>query len=167
MSVQALIEGVEEITGIDTHQLSSEFVTGYRPVTSDTYPLIGELDDGLWTIYGTKRDGFTWAPYLARCISEEIAHNGCETNGWIELKGLTDPTRKFQSFDDPEVCMNEYVENKAAEAIQHGKLLTEKETINLRSFVEEVHLKVETKLGRVVGIHPDLVNLIYHLELAS
>ena len=46
--------------------LSAESVTGYRPVTEDGYPIIGNLEENLWCIYGTKRDGFTWSPYYAK-----------------------------------------------------------------------------------------------------
>lgn len=46
---------------------------GNRPVTVDTYPLIGETSiPGLWILTGTYRDGLHDSPLLARSIAKQM-----------------------------------------------------------------------------------------------
>ena len=56
----------------DTSEIIS-FSTGNRPITIDTYPLIGSTSmKGLWFLTGTYRDGFHMSPLLAQHIAREM-----------------------------------------------------------------------------------------------
>jgi glycine/D-amino acid oxidase-like deaminating enzyme len=47
--------------------------TGNRPMTIDTYPLIGKTSiNGLWLLTGTFRDGLHMSPLLAQHIAQEL-----------------------------------------------------------------------------------------------
>jgi glycine oxidase len=50
-----------------------QLIAGNRPVTIDTFPLVGETSiKGLWLLTGTYRDGLHSAPYLANHIVKKI-----------------------------------------------------------------------------------------------
>jgi len=49
-------------------------IIGQRPVSADTYPLIGKTSiDDLWIVSGTKREGFFLSPFLAASLSNEMS----------------------------------------------------------------------------------------------
>jgi len=65
-------------------QVSQEFhsakilslITGSRPVSLDTYPLLGATSlEGLWMLTGTYRDGLHQSPYLADQLAHDILNN--------------------------------------------------------------------------------------------
>ena len=135
---------------------------GYRPVTEDTYPIIGKLSENVWCIYGTKRDGFTWANYYAKNISNELLEGSNSEKSWQEMLRHTEPSRYFTSYKSKS-CIEAYIENKKSEAIQHGEALTSKDCDNLRKLATEFHMKIAQKLKKDIGVHPDLVNLLKHM----
>lgn len=58
--------------GLHTAKISG-LITGNRPVTIDTFPLIGETSiPGLWLLTGTYRDGLHCAPLLSQYIANQI-----------------------------------------------------------------------------------------------
>ncbi len=53
------------------------YVVGNRPVTIDTFPLIGHTSiDGLWMLTGTYREGFHLSPLLAQHMAKQILGKG-------------------------------------------------------------------------------------------
>ncbi len=57
---------------INTTELIS-VLTGYRPVTLDTFPLLGETSvKGLWLLTGTYRDGFHLSPLIAKLAVDAL-----------------------------------------------------------------------------------------------
>ena len=162
-SIEALIKGIEEVVEVKTEQLSMKPLLGYRPVTEDTYPIIGKLSENVWCIYGTKRDGFTWANYYAKNISNELLEGSNSEKSWQEMLRHTEPCRYFTSYASPINCIEAYIENKKSEAIQHGEALTSKDCDNLRKLATEFHMKIAQKLKKDIGVHPDLVNLLKHM----
>ena len=80
-----MINGLSTVVNIDAHQLSMSSLLGYRPVTEDTYPIVGSLGENTWCIYGTKRDGFTWSNYFAENISRELLDGYNSEPSWQAL----------------------------------------------------------------------------------
>jgi glycine oxidase len=85
LSPEEEVPKVQVISGL-LNGMTSEFHTGFlgaafsirapgfRPVCLDTFPLLGESDvRGVWFCNGTKRDGFTCAPFLAIEMAKAMA----------------------------------------------------------------------------------------------
>ena len=159
-SIATLIEGTQEIAGIDTQQMSCQITTGYRPVTLDTTPIIGEISEGCHCIYGTKRDGFTWAPFFAKCIIKELKNNILDE--WGELKHLCGPYREMISAGTVQSCTKNYVLNKKFEAAQHNKELSDDDVISLEEIAIKAHHYIEKLQGKTIGIDPEIVNTIFY-----
>lgn len=160
-SINALISGTQPIVGIDAHDLATDIITGYRPVTEDSYPVIGKLAENVWCVYGTKRDGFTWSPYYAKEIVNMILER--ESNHkkeWEEILEMCSPQRDFNSFGEVEFCIDAFVNSKKAESYQHNIELTEEELLVFRNIAEETHLKMEKRVGKQIGINPDLIKIL-------
>jgi len=164
-SINALVEGLRDDLGVDIYQLSSQVITGYRPVTDDAVPVIGELDSGLFCCYGTKRDGFTWAPLYAKNIANTIFDPSNLSDQWKELLDQCSPYRGYTSAGDPSICIENYVVNKIFESHQHRKELGGAEVDHLYSIAREVHLYAERVEGVKVGVQPELVNMIYYVVM--
>ena len=157
VSIEKLIQGANSFLEIDIERLSSNILTGYRPVTSDFTPIIGEIDKNLLVIYGTKRDGFTWAPYITKhCALSLINQTSAE---WEEILEICNPLRKIYSAGDPEKCIENYILNKKYAALQHDKYITKKEESELRNIAKEAHRKIGIKN---FGIEPELINVIFY-----
>ena len=133
-------------------------------MTADTYPIIGQLDTNIWCVYGTKRDGFTWSNYFANNIIQQLLSGESPSSEWSELLKICNPHRDYTSYKSVEDCIIAYVENKKSEAIQHGVSLSQSEINNLDAFVTSFHHRFSTLMGRSIGVHPDLVNLLNYLH---
>ncbi len=155
-SIESILEGARKTIGINTYQLSFSILTGYRPVTLDAVPIIGELDENLFCLYGTKRDGFTWAPYYAKHLVNQIF--GEINSNWQEMLNLSSPFRTLISAGDFEKCVESYVLNKKYEAFQHGFELTNNEIDNLREIAIKAHKRISQDLS--FGLQPELINMI-------
>jgi glycine oxidase len=162
-SINALVEGLREDLGVDIYQLSSQVITGYRPVTDDAVPVIGELESGLFCCYGTKRDGFTWSPLYAKNIANTILNPGNPSAEWEELLDQCSPQRRYTTAGEPELCIENYVVNKIFESHQHGKELQTQDIDLLYSVASKVHLYLEDEGGCRVGVQPELVNMFYYV----
>lgn len=166
-SVLALLEGLKKTLGLDIYQLSTEVITGYRPVTDDTIPIIGNLEDGLFCCYGTKRDGFTWAPFYAKHISRVALDPTYSSPEWDELLHQCSPHRGLTSAGDVDLCIENYVMNKIFEAHQHDKELTKQEVNSLYSIANNVHTYVGKAEGKSVGVQPELVNMFNYVIMGK
>lgn len=64
--------------GLHTAKISG-LITGNRPVTIDTFPLIGKTSvPGLWLLTGTYRDGLHCAPLLSQYIANQVLNSETE-----------------------------------------------------------------------------------------
>ncbi len=155
-SVLNLFNGVNDFLKIDIEKLSCEVITGFRPVTGDACPLIGELQNNFYCIYGTKRDGLTWAPYYSFNIAREIL-NMTPMASWGELKKYCHPYRDYNSAGTIEHCSNSYILSKKYEALQHNKSLNDDDINELSNIAKIVH--EEYYQGK--GIYPELINMYF------
>ena len=164
------IETVNYLLRCFQNEISKDFsknlfrtVIGYRPMSLDGKPLIGDLKENknIFFISGTKRDGLTIAPLIIKAILE-----------WIENKKDTleekfydwQPERAPISYINKEYAINAYVQNKLAGIIEH-KLINKsvkKIKTELENEAVKMHNKVIKKynLKNNFGIHPEILNII-------
>jgi len=160
-SLEALLSGIEPIVGLNSHMLSVEPVTGYRPVTEDVHPIIGEIGENAWCVYGTKRDGLTWSPYFAKGIANWVAEDEKGfPPGWEILLELSSPKREMKSYGEVDKCINSFVESKIAESYQHNIVLSEEKIKFYRDLAIRTHKKIEKRVGYPIGINPDLISIL-------
>lgn len=120
---------------------------GNRPVTIDTFPLIGETSiKGLWMLTGTYRDGLHQSPLLAQNIAAEIL--GEEPL----FENLFKPERTLIQTMTVEESINEYLTHYLAGAYEHSirlpKFMPELEFISLiRTKIERVYEQLDTTFG--------------------
>ena len=162
-SVEALIHGSREVLGLDLYQLSCDVITGYRPVIDDGIPIIGEINKNLFCLFGTKRDGFTWAPAYAQLVYDYY-FNDKKSECFNELISLTNPLREYTSCGKIDECIESYVNNKIYESFQHGVELNDGQIANLGTIARKVHESVQTTFKRDIGLQPELINMLYYVE---
>lgn len=162
-SIEALIQGSREVLDLDPYQLSCDVITGYRPVIDDGVPIIGEISTNLFCLFGTKRDGFTWAPAYSNFIYEYYFNNQ-KNEDFSKLLDIAKPHRELISCGDTHSCIEAYVKNKIFEAYQHGVSLNNKEVNSLYEIATKTHEAVELKFKRSIGLQPELINMFYYVE---
>ena len=151
------MHGANEFLETDIGKLSCQVLTAFRPVTSDACPIIGELEDNLYCVYGTKRDGLTWAPYLSYNIAREILHKSPMAS-WKSFKSYCAPFREYNSAGSVEHCSKSYILSKKYEAFQHQKSLTEYDLSQLSN----IAMKVHENNFKGKGIYPELINMFFY-----
>lgn len=136
-------------------------VIGYRPMSMDGKPLIGPLKNNknIFFVSGTKRDGLTYSPIIAKSISKWFADESEENNyfvGWA-------PDRKPISYGDTEFAIKAYVSNKIAGLIEHEIL--KKPIYQIKKELEDEAYKfhkqkiLQFNLKKNFGIHPEVLNV--------
>ena len=153
-SIFTMLESLKKEINVDLERYSLELVTGYRPVSSDTHPLIGKIHDGIYCCYGTKRDGLTWAPYYA----EKIVGNITGLNNNDQIFDLFDPLREPLPYKSFEEGLTDYLFNREFEARQHNGQYHKE--IEIKKY-EMAHLQNK----EFKSIHPELVSIGSHMEL--
>lgn len=128
---------------------------GFRPVTMDTFPLLGESHlAGIWFANGTKRDGFTCSPYLCREIANEIL------GGKSSLPTRFKPSRKLISYKTAKEAKDDFVAADFGGEVQHGLYLppyaVEAYRNAKRARIEKIY---EMRKIKNFGIHPELPHL--------
>jgi len=97
----ATLHGLHALLGSAEQEIHAAFFksvvqprpTGFRPLSADAFPLLGESAvPGIWFANGTKRDGFTSSPFLSRELANAIVH------GRSELPERFRPSRKLISY---------------------------------------------------------------------
>ena len=155
-----------EFTGKLPHTTTS-FVQGFRPVSIDGKPLIGDLinDNDIFIVSGTKRDGFTYAPIIVKHILDNFLNNKKNE----KLQNIFEdwkPDRKMLSFLDRTSACKSYIDNKISGLIEHGMIHNsnheKKVLIELKNEANKFHDLIikKFKLDINFGIHPELLNII-------
>lgn len=161
-SITAIAHSFTELTGINSRNLSFTPLVGFRPVTDDTYPIIGRLSENVFCFYGTKRDGFTWAPYYAKLSTKLLSGESCSVSA-SELLDICDPLRSIHSLGDVSYCINAYLESKEAEAYQHASVFGHEDKEFEHDLARQAHSLAQYKWNKHVGLHPDLIKLLLHM----
>ena len=128
---------------------------GFRPVSSDTFPLLGQSEmPGIWFANGTKRDGFTASPFITCELAKAIVGQK------HALPEIFLPSRKPISWKSREEAIEDAVLSDYGGEIQHGLQIppyVKGDYINLK---KEKILKVYQKRGiKNFGIHPEITNI--------
>lgn len=128
---------------------------GFRPVSMDTFPLLGQAHmPGIWFANGTKRDGFTCSTYICREIAKEIL------GGESSLPKRFAPSRKLISYKTRDAAIDDFVAADVGGEVQHGLYLppyaVEPHRAAKRAKVEKIY---EMRGIRNFGIHPELPHI--------
>ena len=113
----------------------------------------------IFCIYGTKRDGLTWAAFYAKNLSQSLQR--IKDESWERLLDLCQPYRNMISAGSRKFCIDSYVLNKEHEALQHHKILNSDEINQLRNMANKVHDCIEAKTQRELGVQPELLNMFF------
>ncbi len=90
---------------------------GFRPMTADGFPLIGESDiKGIWFLNGMNRDGFTCAPLLAKQLVDQICEKA-ERSSYFEV---FQPCRPLLSYKNREQAVEDNLASLLAIEHHHG-----------------------------------------------
>lgn len=137
---------------------------GWRPVSSDTYPLIGKTDiQNLYIISGTKRDGFHLSPLLSKIIVSQIFGEAQDPR--LELFA---PNRKIIRSLTREEAITKSLRHMMSAAFQHeynpsrGRMST---TLiqAYRNDLERIHDQVGAYDW---GIPPELIDMYRYGHIA-
>ena len=128
---------------------------GFRPVSMDTFPLLGESElKGIWFLNGMKRDGFTCAPYLANELTKAMASEA------HTLPMMFQPSRKLISYRTRPQAIEAAIQAAIGGEIMHGQNLAPYRTTEWqnmhRSKIDKIYERRE--LGDF-GIHPELIHI--------
>jgi glycine/D-amino acid oxidase-like deaminating enzyme len=130
---------------------------GWRPTTSDTYPLFGRTSvDNLWILGGTKRDGFHLSPVICRDLV--TAMRGLEVDARY---GELAPERPLIRNISREAAIAKTVRHSINASLQHDFVPARNRMVEqlqkaIRDDLEALHDRV----GAVDwGIPPELVDM--------
>ena len=151
------------LTSSIVEQLNYEFYyyslkvsgNGYRPVSSDTYPLLGETAiDNLYIYNGMKRDGFTSAPHVSALIADCIL-------GDDKIPSIFSPNRSKIGYLNKEMAINSTLNMYKSADFQHNMRFAPYRmdaTYNqLDSDIRAVYKR--RNISQDFGIHPELFHL--------
>jgi glycine/D-amino acid oxidase-like deaminating enzyme len=145
----------EEINGAFFFATFSMRGPGFRPTAIDGLPLLGETSrPGVWLANGTKRDGFTMSPLIARELANAIL------GGKSLLPARFLPTRNVISYKNRTAAIDDGVTGDFGGEVQHGLRLppyaVEPYRAAKRAKIEAIYEK-----RKIVdfGIHPEMVHL--------
>jgi hypothetical protein len=128
---------------------------GFRPVSSDTFPLLGKSElPGIWFANGTKRDGFTASPHIAQELAKAMIG---EKN---QLPEMFLPSRALISWKTKEEAIEDAVLSDYGGEIQHGLNIPPYVKSDYMNLKKEKILKVYQKRGiKNFGIHPEITHI--------
>lgn len=147
---------IEQLDLNINHSFIESWRVGNRPVSLDTLPLIGKVDDrGLYLATGTYRDGLHCSPVIAEALVTVI------DNGEAPIIEYFDPTRDFTELMSKEDSMNEYAMQAVSGAYENwyrpAYYMNDDEIFsNAHQKVADVYEQLETD----VGLHPDILLLL-------
>ena len=129
---------------------------GHRPTTLDTFPIIGKTSlKNLYICTGTKRDGLTFSPFIAKKLTSLILETKQDS-----LSQYYKPERQLSFTMTKEEGIKKTVRHYISAAFQHGLNLpnnTNEETYK-KEVLDSV-TKIYKKLNVKFGIQPEALNL--------
>ncbi len=134
----------------------SDLYIGNRPVTVDSFPLIGSTSiKGLWILTGTYRDGLHNSPLLAQSIAKEILGKKATFSNKFLPERL--PIRTMTK----EQAIEEFVNHSIASAYEHSIDLPKNNLGNiLQEMIYERTVTIYKKLNINFGLPPELLLMI-------
>ena len=140
-------------------KLNFNTVLGFRPFSFDGQPMFGEIQDNLFVVSGTKRDGLTLAPLIIDELVKQLQNKNYKSKifeGWS-------PLRKPISFINQSFSTRIYIDNKIAGLLEHKDILQKdvnRVTRELKKEANFFHNKIIKikRLSREFAVHPELLN---------
>ena len=128
---------------------------GFRPVTIDSFPLLGESNlAGIWFANGTKRDGFTCSPFIANELAKAMLGRP------HKLPARFTPARKLISYKTKEVAIQDFATGNIGGEYQHGLVLPPYATEGYKQAnMDKARLIYERRGIEDFGIHPEVIHL--------
>jgi glycine oxidase len=146
-SAYTLLKAAMEQINSDFYKANLNTVNiGWRPTTSDTYPLFGESNvTGIWFLGGTKRDGFHMSPALCNDLVDMIFGIDVDTR-YRQLA----PERSLIRNTSREKAVEKYVSHKMSALYQHDYHPSKSRLDNflkdaLRNEIENLHERLGIK----------------------
>ena len=129
-----------------------KFLRGFRPISLDGFPLIGELPiPGLYIATGTFRDGFHCAPLIASHVSKQLM----DAPGIIDQ--IFDPTRQPIVTRSIEQSIEECARHSVANWYENGAVSTHMPTKDLHNHYREKVQKIYDDLGADYALPPEVL----------
>lgn len=123
-----------------------DWIVGNRPVTIDTFPLIGETSiKNLIILSGTYREGFHLSPYLSEYIADQVLSETKKNNFFA-------PERKLITTMTQQESIQEYLLHYQSGCYEHGMnlplFMSEKNFINrFRDQINDLYNQLEINFG--------------------
>jgi len=155
-ALHVLLRGiVEEINSAFFFGIVGTRGPGFRPVSMDTFPLLGQSHlPGVWFANGTKRDGFTCSTYICRELASEIL------GGQSSLPKRFLPSRKLISYKTAKEAIDDFIIADFGGEVQHELALPpyaiEPYRAMKRAKIQRIY---EMRNIQNFGIHPELPHL--------
>ncbi|HEY8992954.1 MAG TPA: FAD-dependent oxidoreductase [Candidatus Microsaccharimonas sp.] len=144
------------------HSFVETWRVGNRPVSLDTLPLIGKVDDSsLYLATGTYRDGLHCSPVIADALITLIDGGNAPI-----IEDFT-PKRSFTQLMSKEDSANEYAMQAVSGAYENWYRPTY--YMNDDEIYQNAHKKatdIYDQLGTNIGLHPDILLLLSSDEKA-
>ncbi|MBA1322224.1 glycine/D-amino acid oxidase-like deaminating enzyme [Pseudomonas sp. BIGb0278] len=119
-AVAALINGaINQVNQMHRASGLVRYNFGYRPVSLDGYPVLGQLNDNTFIATGTRRDGYHFAPWLADNFAALLLDKPITG----QARAYFEHARPQRSalLDQPiEACCRKYAAVKCSALSQHG-----------------------------------------------
>ena len=138
---------------------------GHRPVSADTFPLLGYLEKNSNIIIatGNKREGFTQSPYIASLIKDYISGNKDSFHNFNIFK----PERNLITFFDSETAIELTAAAKISGELMH---VNNPDYSNWKKKVKErsnEYKKIYKKINLIknFGINPEMLSLFLHKKI--
>jgi glycine/D-amino acid oxidase-like deaminating enzyme len=135
-----------------------DWIVGNRPVTVDTFPLIGEVSiKGLYLLAGTYRDGFLLSTYLSEyCANLMLNDSDIETNNIFKPERDFIQTTNIQ--DSIDECLVHYLAGSYEHHMNLPSFLSEEKFLN--PFRQEIK-KLYDKLEIDFGLAPEIMIMLF------
>jgi glycine oxidase len=157
-SVSYLVEAAMQQINRDLYRSHLKSVNlGWRPTTTDTFPLVGPTSvKGLFILGGTKRDGFHLSPVLAE-VMDSMIHGEAVHPRYTDLRPERSPIRWLSRDAAIEKAVRHYVNA----AFQHDYRPTKGRMLEgwkhqLRDDLERLH---DAAGAKDWGIPPELLDM--------
>jgi glycine oxidase len=141
---------------LDTNYCKAEIAkwcSGYRPITIDTFPLIGATGcEGVYVLSGTYRDGIFNSPLYADLISREILEEECLLNHSFA------PQRKPLETMTQEESISSAIKHYFSAAYMHD-LQMPKMGVNalFESMLHQIFEETYAELGITQAVPPEIL----------
>ena len=149
-----LNDGMNQIGPVVGRAIFDKYTYGFRPVSEDIFPLIGEsCIKGIWYLNGTKRSGLTMSPYVCSELAKQILF------GKSDLPSEFNPSRKLISYFNKDIAIEKAVIGMYNKENTHNMTLSDSNNFKeyfsrLKKDIEEVYEEFNLKN---FGIHPELI----------